>query len=54
VSGTERRAVGKLFHSRAPATEKALSPKLSLVRGMSRSVVAAERSDERDGMFDTG
>ena len=33
----------RAFHSRGPATEKALSPNFNLVRGMSYSVVIAER-----------
>ena len=54
MSGTERKLEGRLFHSLAPATEKALSPKWSLVRGMSSSRVVADRRVEREGMFEIG
>ena len=37
-------AAERAFHSRRPATEEALSPDFVLVRGMSYSVVIAERS----------
>ena len=37
-------SAGRAFHSRGPATEKALSPNCVLVRWMSYSVVFAERS----------
>ena len=36
-------SAGRAFHSRSPATEEALSPNSVLVRGMSYSVVIAER-----------
>ena len=37
-------SAGRAFHSRGPATEKALYPNFALVRGMSYSGVIAERS----------
>ena len=37
-------SAGRAFHSRGPATEKAMSPNCVLVRRMSYSVVIAERS----------
>ena len=37
-------ATGRALHSRGPATEKALSPNFVLVRGMSNSLVFADRS----------
>ena len=35
---------GRAFHSRGPATEKALSLNIVLVQGMSNSLVFADRS----------
>ena len=37
-------AIGGALHSRGPATEKALSQNFVLVRGMSNSLVYADRS----------
>ena len=37
-------SAGRAFHSRGPAREKAPSPNFVLVRGMSYSVIIAERS----------
>ena len=37
-------ATGRAFHSRSPATGKALSQNFVLVRGMSNSLVFADRS----------
>ena len=37
-------SAGRLFHSRGPSTENALSPKLDRVRGISYWFVAAEQS----------
>ena len=45
---------GRAFHSRGPATEKALSPNFVLVRGMPYSVVIAERSWRRPGNDEIG
>ena len=40
-------ATGRAFHSRGPATERALSPNFVLVRGMSNSLVFADRNLQR-------
>ena len=45
------RSCGRVFHSRGPATEKALSPKTVLVVGMSNWPLAAARSLFRPGML---
>ena len=37
-------ATSRAFHSRGPATQKALSPNFVLVRDMSNSLVFADRS----------
>ena len=44
MSEVHRSSAGRLFHSRAPATAKARSPKVSLVLGMTRSQAVADLS----------
>ena len=46
-------ATGRAFHSRGPATDKALSPNFVLVRGMSNSLVFADRSPPRPEIVET-
>ena len=41
---------GRAFHFRGPATEKALSHNFVVVRGMSNSLVFADRSRPRPGI----
>ena len=46
-------ATGRAFHSRGPAAEKALSPNFVLVRGMSNSLVFADRSLPRQEIVES-
>ena len=47
-------SAGRAFHSRDPITENALSPYFVLVRGISYSVVIAERSRRYPGNYEIG
>ena len=47
-------SAGGAFHSRGPATEKALSPNFVLVRGMLYSVIIAGRSWRCPGIDEIG